>query len=519
MHLPRRLARHNVKLPPVKHGVALVALLGLAAAQLALGDGDARFAHASGADPHRPGTGASPDEAPFALFTGPQGDGVAQLLRAAVEGARSGAAASALRPQARGPAPPVVPAEYRANVDMIISGQSVVGSLAVSSARRAAMRVDTQRGGTDVSVVTLAAINRKAVVVAGGASCTTSQAWSALLLTQFGFLQAPGTAFNGTEEQRGAVVDCYFNAIGSSGAGMKICVRHDPPRTPTYVAFLSDAGEPAPVYEMALSNFTAASFGVDAFALPPSCAPYEGPAAPPVGLADGFESGGLAPFWAPAGEAHSAYEPGAVRAQRSVVRSGAFAANITVEPGAMAHDGGFGKATERAELDMADFPVAGREVYYGFSMLLPADFPVVDRRLVVAQWKQSVLDTQSPVLALRYRAGRFSLTQRNLTRFLDDGDEVEVALPPLALGRWTDVVLRVRWSGASDAAVQLWLNGTVAAALEGMPTLLPDTAGYVMQHVGLYRDSWPTAWSMFLDNVAVGASFADVDPAGPRWAT
>ncbi len=49
---------------------------------------------------------------------------------------------------------------------------------------------------------------------------------------------------------------------------------------------------------------------------------------------------------------------------------------------------------------------------FSFSMFLPADFPIVPTRLVIAQWKQScaesidrLLNGNSPVLAIRYVSG------------------------------------------------------------------------------------------------------------------
>jgi hypothetical protein len=51
----------------------------------------------------------------------------------------------------------------------------------------------------------------------------------------------------------------------------------------------------------------------------------------------------------------------------------------------------------------------GRAYCYSFSLYLPADFPIVPERLVLARWKQlckrSRCRPQNPVLAVRYQDG------------------------------------------------------------------------------------------------------------------
>jgi hypothetical protein len=71
----------------------------------------------------------------------------------------------------------------------------------------------------------------------------------------------------------------------------------------------------------------------DTFAIPENCTVYDYPPDPPYGLVDGFENGEVALFWIPCGEEYHRWECGHIFAQSIIVRSGSFAANITIQPG------------------------------------------------------------------------------------------------------------------------------------------------------------------------------------------
>ena len=60
---------------------------------------------------------------------------------------------------------------------------------------------------------------------------------------------------------------------------------------------------------------------------------------------------------------------------------------ITVREGDIDAAGDDDTRVERAELDSGHFPLRGRDAWYGFSLLVPNDFPIVDDRLVIAQFK------------------------------------------------------------------------------------------------------------------------------------
>ncbi|MCH8852731.1 MAG: heparin lyase I family protein [Planctomycetes bacterium] len=103
---------------------------------------------------------------------------------------------------------------------------------------------------------------------------------------------------------------------------------------------------------------------------PQAPAPDVSPKKPPPKLFDGFETGRLADFWRPGDYGSGRYEAGAVTIQDRVVRSGKYAACITVREGDIEQQGKRRKS-ERAELDSGKLSVIGQEVWYGFSFLLP----------------------------------------------------------------------------------------------------------------------------------------------------
>lgn len=226
-------------------------------------------------------------------------------------------------------------------------------------------------------------------------------------------------------------------------------------------------------------------------------------------------------------------------------------------------------ATERAEIwESFDFgPRFGEDLYYGFSMWIgrgsaPLGEPT---RLVIGQWKAPIDD--SPFLAQRFTAGSFHVTldvdavgQNPETghplgcKVLLAFDEAHLAPPqpgaipapvdlqhpvrceprvnmaslpqmaepmkierfaflPAAFDRWIDLVYRVK--GGPDGIVEIWADGTLIARATGRI----GHAGAVGQvqyfKFGPYRDPASHETSVFLDNLARGRSFKEVDPAHP----
>jgi hypothetical protein len=223
---------------------------------------------------------------------------------------------------------------------------------------------------------------------------------------------------------------------------------------------------------------------------------------------DGFESGSLADFWRPGGRGPARYELEAIVISDDRARSGRRSARITVKEGEIEQVGDDGKRTERAELDSGNLPVLGRDVWYGFSLLLPPGFPVVDNRLVITQFKQSDVEG-TPLVAQRFRAGRHTLTIRSLR---DGGSARTYRLPELRLGHWVDMVYHLRYSTGDDGRIEVWMDGRRVVSYAG-PTASEKGAARFYHKVGLYRDRWKEPMTMYVDNYTVGEGFEQVDPS------
>jgi hypothetical protein len=99
---------------------------------------------------------------------------------------------------------------------------------------------------------------------------------------------------------------------------------------------------------------------------------------------DGFEGVALAAFWLPGNYGSGLHTPDAIRLTTNFARSGAYAAQITIHQGDIAAAGDADTTVERDELDSGHYRLMGREAWYGFSFLIPKDFPIVDVRLVIS---------------------------------------------------------------------------------------------------------------------------------------
>jgi hypothetical protein len=181
---------------------------------------------------------------------------------------------------------------------------------------------------------------------------------------------------------------------------------------------------------------------------------------------------------------------------------------ITIREGDIEQHGDSGQLTERAELDSGKFPLMNRDMWYGFSFLIPSDFPIVDRRLVIAQWKQSGLPG-SPLVAQRFRGGRHHLTIR-AAGFMGRGAGRHFELPGITAGQWHDMVYHIRFSPDGDGVVEVWMNGARAVVYEGA-TAMPG-GSEIYNKIGLYRDRWKDPMTIYFDDYRLGGSSVDVSP-------
>jgi Polysaccharide lyase len=186
-----------------------------------------------------------------------------------------------------------------------------------------------------------------------------------------------------------------------------------------------------------------------------------------------------------------------------------------------------GTPTFRAEISTKDRPAIKSERWYRFSLYLPQDFPIEDNRLVLAQWhgvdkKYLGEPSRSPVMAFRYRRGRFTVTLRHSAeRIVRDPDAVSSTelfrTNALPLNEWNDFVVQARWSFEEDGRINIWWNGKQIVQYRG-PVGYNDDVGPYFQF-GLYRDETDKTYVSYMKQIRLGTNSSSVDfnpPASVR---
>jgi hypothetical protein len=224
----------------------------------------------------------------------------------------------------------------------------------------------------------------------------------------------------------------------------------------------------------------------------------------PISVYDGFEEPTLGSIWMTA-----LLAPGSYAIQSDIVRAGHGALRITVRPSDIFMAGSPGTAgTERAELLEAPPQLTRLNIPYEFSwsMYVPAEFPIVPVRLVVAQWWEWCHSSDlscindSPVLAVRYINGVLLITQD-----LNHHYNVLYKEKRDLRSHWLDLRFQVLFTPQSDGFVRAWLDGKQAVDFTGA-TSNPENSDSGYSHpillpfrMGLYRNAMPEPMTIYFD--------------------
>jgi hypothetical protein len=216
-------------------------------------------------------------------------------------------------------------------------------------------------------------------------------------------------------------------------------------------------------------------------------------------ISDNFESDSLSENWSA-----DKFIPGALEIQSAYVRSGEKAAKLILHQGDQIEEE-VGTNLERAELrEPKKFMAVEHKNYsYSFSIFLPADFPIVPTRLVVAQWKQNCqsgnCDPDNPVIALRYESGEFRITLQsgpNKMTLYSLKDEIR--------NKWIDFKFNIRFSRNEDGQIMALLNKNEIINFKGVTAYThaygyPDPGNFYFK-IGLYRDQMVQPMTIYIDN-------------------
>jgi hypothetical protein len=214
---------------------------------------------------------------------------------------------------------------------------------------------------------------------------------------------------------------------------------------------------------------------------------------------DNFEADTLNQIWT-----SEKFIPGAFELQSEVVKSGKKAAKLILREGDQI-DEEKGTNLERAELREPKklMAIEHNNYSYSFSLFLPADFPIVPTRLVIAQWKQNCeaggCNPNNPIIAIRYDSGKLRIT-------LQTGPEKTILYSETGpiLNQWLDFKFNIRFSRNNNGQIKTWLNDKIIIDYNGV-TAYSNEFGYPKPgnfyfKMGLYRDTMSQPMTIYIDD-------------------
>lgn len=230
-----------------------------------------------------------------------------------------------------------------------------------------------------------------------------------------------------------------------------------------------------------------------------------------IALKDDFESKEISLIWST-----QKLSKNALRHINSPTRTGRGAIEIRIFSGDNKATGGDGQLTERAELREApDVRLRmGVESWYAISFFLPADFPIVDTRLVIASWKQSFKESwkdRSPMVSLRYMEGKLKIyVERDRGQRSLYIEEIDLR------NKWNDMVFHILPKASKKiprkfkgGLLQVWKNGKKIVDYKGALGFIDDEDEIYFK-MGLYRDHMQIPMRIIFDRFRRGKSFKEV---------
>jgi hypothetical protein len=180
-----------------------------------------------------------------------------------------------------------------------------------------------------------------------------------------------------------------------------------------------------------------------------------------------------------------------------------------------------GEKTFRSEISTNTFAPIFSEQWYGFSLLIPNDFPIEKNRTVIVQWwspTKKELDEKgkSPALAFRFEnATLYANVKTSPERVVKETTPITIhelfSIADFPKGSWQDFIVNTKWSYKSDGFVKIWHNQQQIADYKG-PVGYNDDAGPMMKF-GIYRDASDKTYILNIDQVRIGKSYKEVDPS------
>ncbi|WP_327588055.1 polysaccharide lyase [Nonomuraea sp. NBC_00507] len=212
-------------------------------------------------------------------------------------------------------------------------------------------------------------------------------------------------------------------------------------------------------------------------------------------------------------------------------RTGKYAVRSYLKYGDHMVAGGTRAESHTMDIDASHFR-SGDTVYYGFSIYLASTWQRDSREDIVFQWKAWRDKCESDKFPSAFLSvqptGKWRLRVNSDSTACSTPDSVRKTsfdLADVKPGQWHDFVFRYEWSYGSQGQIDAWYQTHKnpgwhkVLSTTGPNTFNDDesTSGYLKW--GLYKPAWnngPTdvdSRTIFHDNIAVGKSFNEVNPA------
>jgi len=202
-------------------------------------------------------------------------------------------------------------------------------------------------------------------------------------------------------------------------------------------------------------------------------------------------------------------------------RKGNYCAKFSIDSSEYWNSPHTGIKSARSEIQIFEVAPAQKEIYYGWSVKIPADYIESSDWQVIGQFHDQpdydngeTWDTypaNSPPVSLTYKNGKIRLTVN-----IPNGNGAEVISERLITkGDWTDLILRIYWSTNSDGYIEAWINNTPMTDNTGIVTRynfknLYNTSGNYLK-IGLYRSNEiMTKNIVYFDEIKSGLNYNDV---------